>query len=140
MDNLISIYDDGSFALDMKYFDYTWADYMVSKNLEKHFGYPKRTPESKVLPHHEDIAAALQAKLEEVELNLLKSTYKKYGTQNHKLTIEEFKNRYKQTFKENLYKKFLDKCPPSKQNEKPYPFSLKETKKRKYICLISSIL
>src|SRR3989344_3734041 len=82
MDNLISIYDDGSFALDMKYFDYTWADYMVSKNLEKHFGYPKRTPESKVLPHHEDIAAALQAKLEEVELNLLKSTYKRYRTQN----------------------------------------------------------
>ena len=82
MDKLISVFNDGSFALDMKYFDYTWADYMVSKNLEKHFGYPKRTPESKVLPHHEDIAAALQAKLEEVELNLLKSTYKKYRTQN----------------------------------------------------------
>jgi len=82
MDELIRMFDDGSFALNMKYFDYTWADHMPSKHMEKIFGFGLRKAESRVFSHHEDLAAAAQKKLEDVVFNLLRVVYKRYKTQN----------------------------------------------------------
>jgi carbamoyltransferase len=82
MNELITTFKDGSFALNMKYFDFTWSDHMPSKAMKKLFGYPIRQPESKIHRHHEDIAAALQEKLEEVVFNLLAAAHKKYKINN----------------------------------------------------------
>jgi carbamoyltransferase len=82
MNELIQVFDDGSFALTMKYFDYTWADHMPSKLMEKLFGFPPRPPGSRVLSCHQDLAAAAQKKLEDVVFHLLRNAYKRYKTEN----------------------------------------------------------
>ncbi len=81
-DQLITVFEDGSYQLNMKYFDYDWADHMASNELIKLFGHPPREPESKAEKYHEDIAAALQEKLEQVVFALLNAAYKKYKTKN----------------------------------------------------------
>lgn len=82
MDELIQLHADGSYSLNMKFFDFEWSDYMYSQKLEKHFGYPTREAESAMQPHYQDIAAALQAKLEEVVFHLLNAEYKKKKSEN----------------------------------------------------------
>ena len=80
MNELITEFPDASYALNTKYFDYTWSDHMPSKHMEKLFGYPIRKPESKVYKHHRDIAASLQKKFEEVVFNILREAYKRHKT------------------------------------------------------------
>ena len=75
-DELIKTHADGSYELNLKYFDYGWSDKMFSRKLEKLFGYPARQPESAAPSYYEDIAAALQAKLEAVVFNLLSADRK----------------------------------------------------------------
>lgn len=81
-DELIKVFDDGSYQLNMKYFDYEWSDHMPSPELIKLFGYPMRNPESKMKPHYQNIAAALQEKLEQVVFHLLTVAYQKYKIPN----------------------------------------------------------
>jgi carbamoyltransferase len=77
MDQLINLYPDGSYALNMEYFDYEWAPHMYSQKLEEVFGYPTRQAESAMERHYENIAAALQAKLEEAVFHILNVEYKR---------------------------------------------------------------
>jgi carbamoyltransferase len=77
-DELITTFDDGSYALNMKYFDYTWADHMPSKKMTNLFGFPPRTPESKMENQYANIAASLQEKTEEVIFNLVTAAQKVY--------------------------------------------------------------
>jgi carbamoyltransferase len=81
-DQLIQIFTDGSFKLNMEYFDFVWRERMPGQKLLELFGHPIRQKEGKILKHHQDIAAALQAKLEEVVFNLLNYTQQKYQTDN----------------------------------------------------------
>jgi len=82
LESLINISKDGSFLLNMDYFDFTWSDHMPSKKMEKLFGHPLRKPESKIHQYHKDIAAATQRKLEEAVFNLLTVAYSKYKITN----------------------------------------------------------
>lgn len=82
MEKLIQMFSDGSYALNMEFFDYTWADRMPSKKMEILFGYPIRKPETKIYKHHKDIAASLQEKLEQVVFLLLKKAHNQYKTTN----------------------------------------------------------
>lgn len=77
---LVTVFPDGSYALNMKYFDYTWADHMPSQAMSKLFGYPPREPETPMTKPYEDIAAALQITLEEVIFGILNAAHKKYKT------------------------------------------------------------
>jgi carbamoyltransferase len=81
-DQIIKVFPDGSFKLNMKFFDFVWREQMPSKKLIDLFGHPIRQKEAKIFKHHEDIAAALQNKLQEVIFNLLNQVQKKYKTQN----------------------------------------------------------
>lgn len=82
MDQLINLYPDGSYALNMEYFDYEWAPQMYSQKLEQLFGYPTRQPESEMEPHYQNIAAALQAKLEEAVFHILNVEYERNPSDN----------------------------------------------------------
>ncbi|MBI3577146.1 hypothetical protein HY086_03870 [Candidatus Gottesmanbacteria bacterium] len=82
MDRLINQFPDGSFRLNMQYFDYTWSNHMFSGNLVRLFGHPARKPESAMQPHYADIAASLQAKLEATIINLLNKVYSQYKIPN----------------------------------------------------------
>ncbi len=79
---LIQMHNDGSFSLNMKYFSFDWAERMYSSQLVELFGQPVRQHDQKLEKHHQDIAAGLQAKLEEIVLNLLNEVQQKYQLDN----------------------------------------------------------
>lgn len=81
-DQIVKSFPDGSYQLDMKYFDYEWADHMPSKEMEKLFGFPVRGKNDPVKRHHENIAAALQLKLEEVVFKMMQVAQEKYQSKN----------------------------------------------------------
>lgn len=81
-DTLVSMFSDGSYALNMDYFTYIWSDRMYNRRLERLFGYPTRPKESELTGHYADIAAALQETLERIMFNLLNAAHKKYNTPN----------------------------------------------------------
>lgn len=79
---LLRIHDDGSYSLNMKYFDYDWAQHMPSAAMAELFGHPMRKKESKIYQYHRDIAAALQDTLEKAVFNLLTKAHQRYKIDN----------------------------------------------------------
>ena len=71
---LIDLKDDGSFRLNMKYFNYATGLTMTNKNFSNLFAQKAREPEKELLTQfHMDIAASIQAVTEEIVLKLTKS-------------------------------------------------------------------
>ena len=81
-DQIVEVFSDGSFQLNMDYFDFDWSKEMPSKKMSKLLGHPARKKDEIVKKYHEDIAAALQLKLEEVVFNILNQTYKNHKNKN----------------------------------------------------------
>lgn len=79
---LIDIKDDGSYRLNMEYFDYCVGLTMTNGKFDKLFGGPARKPESKLSQKEMDIARSLQVVTEEVMLrsarHICKVTGEKY--------------------------------------------------------------
>lgn len=69
-DHLIEVKDDGSFFLNMEYFDYCVGLRMTNKKFEKLFGQPARKSETKLTPFHMDIAKSIQEVTEEIVLKI----------------------------------------------------------------------
>lgn len=65
-EHLLDVKDDGSFRMDMSYFDYTSGLSMISRKFENLFGSPAREPESDLDRHHMDVAASIQKVTEEI--------------------------------------------------------------------------
>jgi carbamoyltransferase len=82
LEKIIDVKDDGSFFLDQKYFNYSTGLEMISKNFLKLFNTERRIPESEITDFHMDIAASIQAVVEEVMLKITKNLYKKYNIEN----------------------------------------------------------
>ena len=82
LNNLIDVKDDGSFRLDMKYFDYCGGLTMTSHHFNDLFKRPNRTPEQKLTQFHMDIASSLQAVTEEIMLKLTRSLYRQTKVKN----------------------------------------------------------
>ena len=82
LDNLIDLKPDGSFRLDMSYFDYCTGLTMTNERFAKLFGAPVRTPDKLLTPFHMDIAASIQAVLDEAVLRLTRSLAAKTGARN----------------------------------------------------------
>ena len=71
---LIDLKDDGSFRLNMKYFNYATGLTMTNKNFSNLFDRKVREPEKELLTQfHMDIASSIQSVLEEIVLKLTKS-------------------------------------------------------------------
>lgn len=71
-DNLIDIKEDGSFHLDISYFDYCTNLKMTNQKFDLLFGAPPRKPESEITQRDMDIAASIQSVTEEVVIKLAK--------------------------------------------------------------------
>lgn len=69
-EHLIDVKDDGTFRLDMDFFDYCTGLRMTNGRFETLFGGPPRQPESDVTQREMDIAASIQAVTEDVVLRL----------------------------------------------------------------------
>jgi len=81
-DHLIEIAEDGSFRLDMNYFDYCTDLRMTSERFHQLFGAPPRQPESELTQREMDLAASIQAITEEVVLKLAASIRRESGSSN----------------------------------------------------------
>lgn len=81
-DNLIDIKEDGSFFLDMSYFDYCTGLTMTNEKFNTLFGGPPRKQESTLTQREMDIAASIQVVVEEVVIKLAKSAAKSTGEKN----------------------------------------------------------
>lgn len=80
---LITQFSDGSFQLNMRYFDFDWSDQrMFSDELVALFGKSPRKPETKIYSHHQNIAAALQQTLEEIVLRIFDIAHERYHADN----------------------------------------------------------
>ena len=83
LDKLIDIKQDGTFRLNMEYFNYATGLTMTNEKFSKLFGQPVRSLDNKSLTQfHMDIASSIQAVTEEVILRLTKSIAKEYGNEN----------------------------------------------------------
>lgn len=69
-DNLIDVKDDGSFKMNMKYFDFSVGLKMTSNKFHKLFGGPPRKPESALTQKEMDLARSVQEVTEEIVLKI----------------------------------------------------------------------
>ncbi len=82
-EKLIDIKEDGSFKLDMSFFNYATGLTMTNKKFSNLFGQPVRDPKKdKLTQFHMDIAASVQAVTEEIVIKLTKSAAKEYNINN----------------------------------------------------------
>ena len=83
LEKLIDLKTDGTFRLNMKYFDYTTGLKMTNNKFSKLFGHPVRLPEKDQLTQfHMDIASSIQAVIEDVVLRLTSSIKDIYSSEN----------------------------------------------------------
>ena len=81
-ENLINVATDGSFQLDMSYFDYATGLKMTSKKFNTLFGGPPRASETKLTQREMDLAASVQKVTEDILLKLAKDIAKETGERN----------------------------------------------------------
>ncbi len=81
-DHLIDIKDDGSFHLDMSYFNYCTGLTMTNERFDSLFGGPRRAPESPLTQREMDLAASVQAVTEEVVIKLARGIKQSTGLNN----------------------------------------------------------
>lgn len=82
LDHLVDLKPDGSFRLDMSYFDYCTGLTMTNDRFAALFGQPVRAPDQLLTPFHMDVAASIQAVLEEAVLRLTRSLARQTGARN----------------------------------------------------------
>lgn len=81
-EHLIDIKEDGSFRLNMDYFDYCTGLRMTNERFHALFGAPPRSPEVPLTQREMDLAASIQAVTEEVVLKLARNVAKETGERN----------------------------------------------------------
>ena len=79
LDNLIDLKPDGSFRLALDYFDYCTGLTMTNGRFDALFGGPARAPEEPLTQRHMDLAASVQAVIEDVVLRLTRALRKETG-------------------------------------------------------------
>ena len=82
LDNLMDLKEDGTFRLDMQYFNYCTGLTMTNKKFDKLFGGPARQAEGELTQREMDIAASIQKVTEEVVLRLAKTAQQETGCRN----------------------------------------------------------
>lgn len=78
-DHLIDLKDDGSFRLNMQYFNYAAGLTMTHERFHRLFGGPPRRPESKLTQREMDLARSIQVVTEEIMLRLARYVRQKTG-------------------------------------------------------------
>ena len=83
LDELIDLKDDGTFRLNMEYFDYATGLKMISEKFSDLFGQHARNPKKELLTQfHMNIASSIQSVTEEIVLRLTKSIAKEHDNKN----------------------------------------------------------
>lgn len=78
-ERLIDIKPDGSFRLDMRYFEYLRGEVMTGRGFEELFDGPRRTPEGPLTEREFDLAASVQKVTEDVVIKLARTARERTG-------------------------------------------------------------
>ncbi len=78
-EKLIDLKEDGSIALDMKYFDFQNGRAMTNDKFAELFGGARREPETEITKREMDIAASAQKVMEDIILRIVKHAKNSYG-------------------------------------------------------------
>jgi len=81
-DKLLDLKDDGSFRMDMSYFNYCQGLTMTSEKFHRLFGGPPRKPESPITQREMDLAASVQLVTEEIMLRAARHVHEVTGQRN----------------------------------------------------------
>ncbi len=81
-EKLVNIAEDGSFQLDMSYFDYATGLTMTNDKFDALFGGRQRNPETKLAQKDMDLAASIQKVTEEIVFRIAKHLAKETGERN----------------------------------------------------------
>jgi carbamoyltransferase len=73
LEQIVDVKPDGSFRLDLSYFDYCSGLTMTNGKFDDLFGGPPRKPDQLLTQHHMDLAASLQAVTDEIVLRLTRA-------------------------------------------------------------------
>jgi carbamoyltransferase len=82
LQKLIELRDDGSYRLNLDYFDYDTGLRMTNRRFAALFGGPPRSPESPITQREMDLAASIQVVAEEAMLRMAKQLHEKTGMKN----------------------------------------------------------
>ncbi len=82
LDKLVDLKDDGSFRLNLDYFDYCTGLRMTNEKFDALFGGKPRKAEERLTQREMDLAASIQAVTEEIVLRLARSVAKENGVKN----------------------------------------------------------
>ncbi|MFH0924101.1 MAG: carbamoyltransferase [bacterium] len=82
LNNLVDLKEDGSFRMNMRYFNYIAGLTMTNRHFSKLFEGPPRKAESKVSQKEMDIAASIQKVTKEIMLRITRYVQKKTGMKN----------------------------------------------------------
>ncbi len=81
-EKLIDVRDDGSFRLDLSYFNYLGGLTMTNEKFHQLFDGPPRQPESQITRREMDVARSIQVVTEEIVIKLARSAGRRSGTKN----------------------------------------------------------
>ena len=81
-DRLVELRDDGSFKLDMRYFNFLHGLTMTNGAFDELFGGPPRKPESPLTQREMDLAASVQQVTEEIVLRMARHVHRETGLPN----------------------------------------------------------
>ena len=82
LDKLVDLKADGSFRLDLQYFNYCTGLTMTNGKFDALFGAPVRRPSDDLKPFHMDVAASIQVVLEEIVLRMTRALAQETGERN----------------------------------------------------------
>jgi carbamoyltransferase len=82
LEHLIDLKPDGSYRMDMSYFNYCQGLTMTSRKFDRLFGGPPRKAESRLTQREMDLAASIQAVSEEVMLRTARHVHQQTGMKN----------------------------------------------------------
>ncbi len=82
LDELLDLKEDGTFRLDMRYFNYAAGLTMTNDRFARLFDGPPRKAESDVSQREMDIASSIQQATEKIVLNLARTVHKELGVTN----------------------------------------------------------
>jgi carbamoyltransferase len=82
LQKLVSLKEDGSFRLNMKYFGYDYGLTMTNRSFHRLFGSPPREPESALTQFHKDMAASIQFVTDEIMVRMAKNLHRNTGCEN----------------------------------------------------------
>ena len=82
LEKLIDVKEDGSFRLNMDYFNYATGLTMTNSKFARLFNMKRREPENELSQIHMDMAASIQAVTEEIVLNIIRFLFNEFKLPN----------------------------------------------------------